>query len=333
MITLAGLLIGSAALAWPSSPLAAGPGAAEAQAPPADCALERGPVRTVSRIIDADTIVLDDGSEVRLIGALAPRASDAAAKPGTWPLETEAAKALGDLVMGQRVRLGFGKTRTDRYGRLLAHVFTGSNGTSAWVQGAMLARGLARAYAVPSAADCLNELIAHERAARDAGAGVWGATTYRPIDAARTALLMSKRSSFQIVRGTVTAVGRTKGAVYLNFGDNWRSDFSIRIPRAVASAHGEWNNSLDALKGRAIEVRGWIVRNNGPMIEVSSPAEITEADGSALASYSPGGANPATIGGNRDTDHALPRPAAPDDAADGEKQNRPKPKAPGGLDL
>ncbi len=46
------------------------------------CTLEPGPVRTVTRIVDGETLVLDDGKVVRLIGALAPRARDAGAAPG-----------------------------------------------------------------------------------------------------------------------------------------------------------------------------------------------------------------------------------------------------------
>src|SRR5690606_11788343 len=39
------------------------------------CALEPGETHTVTSIIDAETLLLDDGSQVRLIGALMPRSS------------------------------------------------------------------------------------------------------------------------------------------------------------------------------------------------------------------------------------------------------------------
>ena len=45
--------------------------------------LETGPMRTVARVIDGETVALDDGTELRLIGALTPRALDAGAEPGT----------------------------------------------------------------------------------------------------------------------------------------------------------------------------------------------------------------------------------------------------------
>ena len=84
-----------------------------------DCVLELGPPHAVVRVIDAETIRLDDTSEVRLIGALAPRAPDAAepdADASEWPPERDAKAALTDMVMGRRFGWlfpGGGPTGTD----------------------------------------------------------------------------------------------------------------------------------------------------------------------------------------------------------------------------
>ncbi len=88
---------------------------------------------------------LDDGKEVRLLGILAPRASDAGASPGTWPPESAQGRALADLVQGQSVSLAFAGRRADRYDRVLAHVFTTTNGVPVWVQGQLVEQGHARA--------------------------------------------------------------------------------------------------------------------------------------------------------------------------------------------
>jgi len=72
------------------------------------CTLVPGPTQTVARVLDAETLVLDDGTAVRLIGALAPRARDAGAQAGTWPPEIDAIKFLSDLVLGKKVKLAFG---------------------------------------------------------------------------------------------------------------------------------------------------------------------------------------------------------------------------------
>ncbi|MEQ1715115.1 MAG: thermonuclease family protein, partial [Hyphomicrobium sp.] len=215
------------------------------------CTLEPGPVRTVTRIIDAETIGLDDASEVRLAGAMPPRARDSGAQAGAWPLETTALSALADLVLGKSVELAYGEQKSDRYGRRRAHVFVRTPSQArVWVQGELLTRGLARAYALPSDGACLAELVAHERVARDAKAGLWAVGLYRPKRADRTALLMSLRSSFQIATGKVVAVSRTKSAVYLNFGADWRSDFSVRIAKSIIDENPDWEEGLESLKDK-----------------------------------------------------------------------------------
>ena len=67
-------------------------------------ALEAGPTRTVTRVIDGETLALDDGTELRLAGTLAPRAIDVGAVPGTWRMETAAIDALQAFVLGKIYR-------------------------------------------------------------------------------------------------------------------------------------------------------------------------------------------------------------------------------------
>ena len=268
-----------------TSPSAAIDDNTPAQSQETPCTLQPGAVGTVSRIIDAETFALTDGSEVRLIGALAPRARDNRAGEAGWPAESVAVETLTTLVQGRTVQLSFGATRKDRYGRLLAHVFLDPKGERTWVQGALLSQGMARAYALPGAGECLSELLANERAAREGNIGLWSELPYRPIRADRTGLLLARRSTFQIVTGEVLAVSRTRNTVYLNFGSDWHSDFSVRIPLNLAKAHPDWNAMLDDLKGKTIEVRGWIERSNGPLIEISQPGELVSTEATSLNAH------------------------------------------------
>ena len=52
------------------------------------------------------------------------------------------------LVLGKSVVLGFGGARIDRYGRLLAQAYLIEGDQQRWVQGHLLAQGLARATTV-----------------------------------------------------------------------------------------------------------------------------------------------------------------------------------------
>jgi endonuclease YncB( thermonuclease family) len=295
------------------------------------CSLEPGPIHTVTRIIDAETVALDDGSEVRLAGAMAPRARDAGAKAGAWPLESRAIDALTALVLGKPVELAYGSEQADRYGRRRAHLFFDSAQSRIWVQGEMLSHGFARAYALPRDGACLAELLAHESLARAAGEGVWSLPLYRAKPSARTGLLMGLRSTFQIVTGKVVSVNRTKSAIYLNFGTDWHDDFSVRIARRAAEADPEWDASRDGLRDQTIEVRGWIERRNGPQIAISHRHELRTGEDAPSAK---------AVAGKRGMPGETDAARAPADAQPfatqppaARKEKRPEPKAPGDVDL
>lgn len=318
------------------------------------CTLEPGPTRTVARVLDGETVALDDGSEVRLIGALAPRATDVNAAPDAWPAEQHAMRALANLVLGRSVRLAYGGRRQDRYGRHLAHLFVLGGGTETWVQGSLLVTGAARAYTLPGNAACVDELIAHEGIARRARTGVWAILTYRPKPADRTALLMSRRSQFEIVEGVVVSVSRLKSGVYLNFGADWRSDFTARIGKAALARHPAFSDLLAGIAGKRITVRGWIERRNGPTIDVTDPGQIetrsaqdaapplaqNAAPSAAMPARTPLSEAPPDVDAAEAPDAAAPNAhtpgiAAPDTARspDAQRPDEPLEVRPGAVDL
>lgn len=88
----------------------------------------------VSRVIDGDTIELQDGTRVRLLGINTPEKGQ--------PYFQEAADKLKELVEGKNVTLECDVDDTDRYGRLLRHVFV--NGV--FVNAEMVKNGYATVY-------------------------------------------------------------------------------------------------------------------------------------------------------------------------------------------
>jgi endonuclease YncB( thermonuclease family) len=235
----------------------------------------------VTRVIDGETLVLDDGKAVRLIGALAPRARDADASAGAWPPELDAIKALSDLVLAKRVKLAFVGRKYDRYGRELAQVFVIDHGREDWVQGALLKGGYARAYGLPESFTCARELMAHESEARRQRLGLWSNGVYRVLPADRPGEIMKQRGKYERVSGAIVSVGRTKGATYLNFSNEWRTDFTVRIDKKVLGANPDFDKSLDALASKTVTVRGWIERRNGPLIDILDPSQLEAQDDAA----------------------------------------------------
>ena len=111
--------------------------------------LTKGSSAKVVEVIDGDTVVLDDGKEVRLVGIQAPKLPLNRPNFKEWPLAREAKDELEKLVLNQRVTLSYGGARIDRHGRTLAHLHT-DDGT--WAQGEMLNRGLAGSIPSPTTA-------------------------------------------------------------------------------------------------------------------------------------------------------------------------------------
>lgn len=280
--------------------------------PDAGCTLQAGATRSVVRILDAETVVLDDGEEVRLIGALAPRSPDLRPDAEPWPPEQQATAALRDLVLGRSVELAASGRAKDRYGRRLAHLFLDENGERVWVQGRLLAGGNARAYGLPGSFACARELLAHEAVARDKGLGLWANAAYAIRNASEARAVLRLRNTYQIVRGSVVRVKVTKARTYLDFGPDWRRDFSAGVEAKLLRAEPEWAKTLSGLAGKRVEVRGWIEYRGGPYIGIEDASQIAVVDEEPRATTAPSG---------------------PTTSSERPKEKRPEPKLPGAVDL
>lgn len=231
--------------------------------------LARGATTAVVAVIDGDTVVLDDGREVRLVGLQAPKLP--LGRPGfpAWPLAAEAKAALAALTLGRRVILGYGGRLRDRHGRALAHLFDAELGT--WIQGALLEGGMARVYSFADNRALVAEMLALERGARTGPRGIWADPFYAPRNAASAG---DHLGGFELVEGRVLEAATARGTVYLNFGADWRRDFTVAIRRADLETFAA--AGVDPLRyaGRLIRVRGWLKSYNGPMIEATHPEQI-----------------------------------------------------------
>lgn len=250
------------------------------EAPSCD-ALEPGPIRAVARVLDSETIALDDGSEVRLVNALAPRPPDLAADAeatAAWEPATTARAALEKILAGRSVALLFAGRRTDRYGRLLAHVRLADDRAAASVQERLVAAGHARVYALPGSTACIARLLALEREARSARRASWAHAAYQVRDAAAPRELIRFRDSFQLVEGIARRVTDVRGHLYVNFGEDWRTDVTAHLAPLVRRGLGGSPVGVD-LDGRRVRVRGWIEWRNGPFIDIHDAALVEHVDG------------------------------------------------------
>ena len=260
-ISIAAALVAAFAAVLP----AAAPASARDRAVRATEAAREGVVRAV---VDGDTLLLESGVEVRLVGIQAPKLPLGRRGFRTWPLAGEAKAALEELSLGKHLALGYGGRKIDRNGRLLAHL---TDDAGSWIQGAMLSRGMARVYTFADNRSRVAEMLALEREARDARRGIWSNAFYRVRDATETPDLID---TFQLVEGVVQNVAIVRGRAYLNFGADWRTDFTVTVPPVGLRRFDGGADALESFRGQRIRVRGWLKRQNGPMIEATHPEQI-----------------------------------------------------------
>jgi micrococcal nuclease len=80
--------------------------------------------------------------------------------------------------------------------------------------------------------------------------------------------------TYQVVQGTVHAVGESQKRLYVNFAPDWRNDFTIVIERKRLARFEAAGLDFDRLDGARVRVRGWVEWWNGPMIAASDPEQI-----------------------------------------------------------
>lgn len=232
-------------------------------------ALKDGGIARVQTVVDGDTVTLDDGRRVRLVGIQAPKLPLGRSGFKAWPLGLESKALLETLLQGQEVRLRLGSTAQDRHGRILAHLVRESDGV--WLQGALLSAGLARVYTFPDNRLLADEMLALERQARADNIGLW-ALPYYALRSADT--VRFDKGTFQVVQDRVVDVAHVKKRIYMNFGPDWRSDFTVQINARLKKKFSAAGVDLLSLKGRVVRVRGWIKDKNGPLIELDHPERL-----------------------------------------------------------
>lgn len=127
----------------------------------------------VSRVVDGDTVELENGEKVRYIGIDTPETLDPR-KP-VQCFGKEASAKNKQLVEGKRVRLEKDVTDRDKYNRLLRYVYVVDEtpGTEAFVNLELVRQGFAHSYSYPPDIAHQGEFIAAEKEARNSGLGLW----------------------------------------------------------------------------------------------------------------------------------------------------------------
>lgn len=218
-------------------------------------------------VIDGDTVVLDDGKKLRLIGIDSPELGRDGRQDEPWALE--ARDYLTGLVLKNQgvIHVIYDNERQDRYQRLLGHLYT-SGGES--IQAMILARGLATPLTIPPNLGYLGCYRRHARLARDDGTGIWSGPQYVARDVNS---LSGRERGFHVVSGVASRIGESRSSIWINLGPS----LAIRITRNDLKYFSDLD--IYALKGKNIQVQGEIYNRDRQLrIRIRHPADIELID-------------------------------------------------------
>ncbi len=210
------------------------------------------------------SVILTDGRATHLEGIRLP---GGAAERAPQAFADQALGALTALAQAGPLKLTAVPPKEDRYDRVRGQLFN----PKVWVQSELLARGLARVMIAPDRTECAAELFAVEAKARGAHAGIWSNAAY----AVRSPEgLRNDVGTFQIVQGKVLNASLKNGRAYINFGTDWKSDFTVTVePEDMKNFRATGVDPRDYV-GQTIRVRGLVQWLNGPEIEVANPQSV-----------------------------------------------------------
>lgn len=226
------------------------------------CKGERLDDGRVGTVLDARTLRLQDGREVRLAGV-----EDAVSGIGAKAAQRS---ALEKLVAGRDVVLR-GSPNPDRYGRIVAIAVV--QGEDQPIQARMIEDGHLVVSAAIEDEDCASYLRRNEARARRAKRGIWA----EPAAIKNTEMagdILAVIGQFVVAEGRVQSVREAGATLYINFGRRWTQDFAVTISRRNLAAFEAAGVPLKSLERRRLRVRGWVEQRGGPRIHASSAGQI-----------------------------------------------------------
>ncbi len=240
-------------------------------------ALRKVGISKVAEVINPMTIKLDDGRMIALTGLDYPDLDFY--DPGE--LAVTAQKVLEDFLTNKKVAVyqtpKSDSGRMNRMGHHIAHLacFDENNpkneDSAVWVEGLMLSLGLARVRTTKYNRQMAAQMLKLENNARDHKIGLWSMNDYTVLTPEESTKHIG---SFQVVEGTIKSISKHKNNLYINFGGNWRNDFTIGISGKNMRNFTREKINPNQWNGAKVRVRGWIETYNGPFIQLNHPERI-----------------------------------------------------------
>ncbi|MCW8988559.1 MAG: thermonuclease family protein [Gammaproteobacteria bacterium] len=217
----------------------------------------------VAHVFDGDTIQLESGYKLRLIGINTPERG----RDGNQdqPFYTEAKTQLLQIIKNNQYQINiiFGQDKHDRYKRLLAHIFThdGKN-----ISELLLKKGLGYNIAIAPNIKFLKCYSDAENHAKKFKRGIWNHPFSTPVNASS---ISKSKLGFQRVTGTVQRLGESRSSFWLNLDEK----FSLKIQKKYLPQFTDYHPK--SLVNKKLIAQGWIyLKNNEYRMSIKHPASI-----------------------------------------------------------
>lgn len=228
----------------------------------------------VTDVIDPLTVKLDDGRVIHLAGLNYPDFDPY--QPGN--LSVTAMDILKDFLLKQWVEVFQTRNkkagRVNRMGHQIAHLRRKDD--QSWVQGTIINLGLARVRTDRYNPEMASQMYALEKKARKENMGLWSVDAFKILTPEKAEQGIG---SFQVVEGKILSVTMHENRVFLNFGADWKTDFTVSIPPGEIRYFSQKGYFPQSWMGKNVRVRGWLFFLNGPSIEIDHPEAIELEEG------------------------------------------------------
>lgn len=184
------------------------------------------------------------------------------------PYYDEARAKLGDLLNNARVDVDSAAAKT-RWGALVVHARL--VGDALTLQERLAAAGAARVAPQTDDLALIDRLLALEAQARARRSGLWALEGFRVFnaDAAEDAI-----GAYHLIEGQVERATLARGRFYLNFGEDYKTDFTASAASALYRRWVKQDFDLTALEGARVRIRGFVQAINGPSVDLTHRRQV-----------------------------------------------------------
>ncbi|MEP1442881.1 MAG: hypothetical protein ABJK39_07715 [Hyphomicrobiales bacterium] len=241
-----------------------------------ECSFDKATPTKITHIDDYGVVSLENGPRVKLADLFFPLNKD------TGTLSPQTILQIKQMLKGQGTRALISGP-ADRYGRAPAFLYVKNpTGEPYLVQQALIRSNAAVYMPEPQlkktfVSNCEFDQIRAELIAippKELTFRKIKRVGFAPIFSAKSQNLWGLEGEFVIVQGVVTEVRRTKRGISINFGDDWKNDFTAYLSPLVSKSFDSRKIMNSNLTGQQVQLRGFLDLYYGPSMRIDHLTQL-----------------------------------------------------------